>query len=155
MRDNGIPLVKWFGHCIQHRGLLQRIVNKDLKHLLYAFISNELFHNKGSVYVFNKALLDDVSKKIHFKKVHYWSDGAGSQFKNRFYTSSWFWNSINFELFWKCAWNGAVDRVGEAVKSAVWGNFYKTMLAVSQTFSLKHLFAQRMAKWLLMTSVYQ
>jgi len=59
-------------------------VNKDLKHFSYALISDELSHNKGSVYVFNKALLDDVSKKISFKKVHYWSDGAGSQFKNRF-----------------------------------------------------------------------
>ena len=57
-------------------------VNKDLKHFSYALISDELSHNKGSVYVFNKALLDDVSKKIPFKRVHYWSDGAGSQFKN-------------------------------------------------------------------------
>ena len=59
-------------------------VNKDLKHFSYALISDELSHDKGNVYVFNKALLGDVSKKIPFKKVHYWIDGAGSQFKNRF-----------------------------------------------------------------------
>ena len=53
-------------------------VTKDLKNFSYALISDD----KGSVSVFNKALLDDVSKKIPFKKVYYWSDGAGSQFKN-------------------------------------------------------------------------
>ena len=55
--------------------------NKNLKHLSYALISDELSHDKGSIYVFNKALLDAVSKKISFKQVHYWSDGTSAQFK--------------------------------------------------------------------------
>ena len=41
-------------------------VNKDLKHFSYTLISDEFSHDKVSVYVFNKALLDDVSKMINF-----------------------------------------------------------------------------------------
>ena len=70
--------------------------NKDLKHLSYALISDELPHDKGSVHVFNKALLDAVSKNIFFKQVHYWSDGAGSQFKNRFNLASVLYHPHDF-----------------------------------------------------------
>ena len=48
--------------------------NKDLKHLSYALISDELSHDKRSVYVFNKALLDAVSREMSFKQVRYWCD---------------------------------------------------------------------------------
>ena len=100
--------------------------NKDLKHLSYALISDELSHDKGSVYVFNKALLDAVSKNISFKQVHYWSDGAGSQFKNRFNLASVLYHPHDFgtqatwSFFETAHGKGAVDGVGGAVKRAVW-----------------------------------
>ena len=93
-------------------------VNKDLKHFSYALISDELSHDKGSVYVFNKALLDDVSKKIPFKKVHYWSDGADSQFKNRFNLASVLYHPLDYgtqstwSFFETAHGKGAVDGVG-------------------------------------------
>ena len=101
--------------------------NKDLKHLSYALISDELSHDKGSVYVFNKALLDAVySKNISFKQVHYWSDGAGSQFKNRFNLASVLYHPHDFgtqatwSFFETAHGKGAVDGVGGAIKRAGW-----------------------------------
>ena len=49
-------------------------VNKDLKHSSCALISDEWSYDKGSIFVFSNALLNDVSKMIPFKKVYYWSD---------------------------------------------------------------------------------
>jgi len=100
--------------------------NKDLKHLSYALISDELSHDKGSIYVFNKALLDAVSKTISFKQVHYWSDGTSAQFKNRFNLASVLYHSLDFgtqatwSFFETAHGKGAVDGVGGAVKHAVW-----------------------------------
>ena len=101
-------------------------VNKDLKHFSYTLISDELSHDKGSFYVFNKALLDYVSKMISFKKVQYWSDGAGSQFKNRFNLASVLYHPLDYgtqstwSFFETAHGKGAVDGVGGAVKRAVW-----------------------------------
>ena len=53
---------------------LKQDVNKDLKHFSCALISDEWSYDKGSIFVFSKALLNDVSKMIPFKKVYYWSD---------------------------------------------------------------------------------
>ena len=100
--------------------------NKDLKHLSYALISDELSHDKRSVYVFNKALLDAVSRETSFKQVHYWSDGAGSQFKNRFNLACVLYHPLDYgthatwSFFETAHGKGAVDGVGGAVKRAVW-----------------------------------
>jgi len=85
-----------------------------------------LSHDKGSIYVFNKALLDAVSKTISFKQVHYWSDGTSAQFKNRFNLASVLYHSLDFgtqatwSFFETAHGKGAVDGVGGAVKHAVW-----------------------------------
>ena len=100
--------------------------NKDLQHLSYALISDELSHDKRSVYVFNKALLDAVSREMSFKQMHYWSDGAGSPFKNRFNLACVLYHPLDYET--QATWSffetahgkGAVDGVGGAVKRAVW-----------------------------------
>ena len=100
--------------------------NKDLKHLSYALISDEMSHDKRSVYVFNKALLDAVSREMSFKQVHYWSDGAGSQFKNRFNLACGLYHPLDFgtqatwSFFETAHGKGAVDGVGGAIKRAVW-----------------------------------
>ena len=102
--------------------------NKDLKHLSYALISDELSHDKRSVYVFNKALLDAVSREMSFKQVHYWSDGAGSQFKNRFNLACVLYHPLDYGTGTQATWSffetahgkGAVDGVGGAIKRAVW-----------------------------------
>ena len=100
--------------------------NKDLKHLSYALISDEMSHDKRTVYVFNKALLDAVSREISFKQVHYWSDGAGSQFKNRFNLACVLYHPLDFgtqatwSFFETAHGKGAVDGVGGVIKRAVW-----------------------------------
>ena len=53
----------------------------ELKHLSYVIISDELRYDKANVHMCNQALLEAVSPVLSFKKVHYFSDGAGSQFK--------------------------------------------------------------------------
>ena len=56
----------------------------DLEHKSFVVISDDLSHDKKSVYAFNKAMLKEVRKITPVTKVHYWSDGAASQFKNRY-----------------------------------------------------------------------
>ena len=58
--------------------------------------------------------------------MHYWSDGAGSQFKNRFNLASVLYHPHDFgtqatwSFFETAHGKGAVDGVGGAVKRAVW-----------------------------------
>ena len=110
-------------------------MNKDLKHFSYTLISDELSNDKVSVYVFNKALLDDVSKMISFKKVHYWSDGAGSQLKNRFNLASVLYHHFDYgtqstlSFFETAHGKGAVDGVRGGLLSVLSGEQYKAMLS--------------------------
>ena len=72
-----------------------------------------------------KQSLDAVSEKVAFKQVHYWSDGAASQFKNRFNLATVLYHPLDFGI--QATWSffetahgkGAVDGVGGAVKHAV------------------------------------
>ena len=53
------------------------------KHQHYVLCSNDLGHDKDSIYFYNKYIIDDLKEKeIAVKNVHYWSDGPSSQFKN-------------------------------------------------------------------------
>ena len=51
----------------------------------YVVVSDELHHDKFAVAAFNRALLNAaVSDGFKFSRLHIFSDGAGSQFNNRF-----------------------------------------------------------------------
>ena len=115
-------------------------VNKDLKHFSYTLISDELSHDKVSVYVFNKALLDVVSKMISFKKVHYWSDGAGSHFKNRFNLASVLYH--HFDYGTQSTWSFFETKLSDTTISVAKNSqFLKqdacTELVLLSSFSLK------------------
>lgn len=57
----------------------------ELNHQSYVRVSNEQSQSdKASDYAFNKAILERVKEITPVKVVHYWSDGAGSQFKNQY-----------------------------------------------------------------------
>lgn len=57
----------------------------ELNHQSYVRVSNEQSQgDKASDYAFNKAILERVKEITPVKVVHYWSDGAGSQFKNQY-----------------------------------------------------------------------
>ena len=56
----------------------------DLQFKSFAVVSDELSQDKSSIYSFNSAILTEVKKETKGNKVHYWSDSAVSQFKNRY-----------------------------------------------------------------------
>nr|XP_042900443.1 uncharacterized protein LOC122269779 [Parasteatoda tepidariorum] len=62
----------------------------SLAHQSYAIVSDDLSHNKNSVKIFNEEIVAHLKeiKCGKIKKVHDWSDGAASQFKNRFMFSN-------------------------------------------------------------------
>ena len=50
----------------------------------YVLCSDDLGHDKNSIYFYNKFIIDDIrSKGAKVDTVHYWSDGLSSQFKNQ------------------------------------------------------------------------
>ena len=120
----------------------------DLEHTSYAVISDDLRHDKQSVYAFNKAILEEVKKFTQVNKVHYWSDGAGSQFKNKYNLSSLLFHEQDFGA--KATWSffetahgkGPVDGVGAEVKRAVWRSILQDKEVVSSPLEF-HRVAQK------------
>ena len=118
----------------------------DLEHKPYAVISDDLRHNKQSVYAFNKAMHEEVKKFTQVNKVHYWSDGAGSQFKNKYNLSSLLFHEQDFGA--KATWSffetahgkGPVD--GAEVKRAVWRSILQDKEVVSSPLEF-HRVAQK------------
>lgn len=104
-----------------------RELDGTLQHQSYAVISDDLSHSKDSVKVFNEQILNDLqSIKNNIKKVHYWSDGAASQFKNRYMFANLLFHKeeLNMEADWSffetAHGKGAVDGIGGALKNKVW-----------------------------------
>ena len=46
--------------------------------------SDEMSHDKSTIYTFNSAIIDFLKKVTTITKVHYWSDGPSSEFKNKY-----------------------------------------------------------------------
>lgn len=99
--------------------------NDQISHRSFVIISEKLSHDAHSVHLFNKKLVNYL--KVNFgessvKKIIYFSDGAGSQYKNKynFFNLAQQKNESNVE----CEWNffasshgkGACDGVGGMVK---------------------------------------
>ena len=64
----------------------RRTETSDLEHLSFSIISDELVHDKKAVYAKNSLVLRELKMVLPWDTttVHYWSDGAASQFKNRY-----------------------------------------------------------------------
>ena len=97
------------------------------KHQHYVLCSNDLGHDKDSIYFYNKYIIDNLrEKEIPVKNVHYWSDGPSSQFKNQFLFTNLLFHEQDHQA--KADWNffatahgkGENDGVGGDVKNAVW-----------------------------------
>lgn len=94
----------------------------------YVVISDELHHDKKAVTTFLTAIVKDLEKKHPaMRELHVFSDGAASQFKNRYI---WFFLSTTLKetfpdvstewhYFATSHGKGAVDGVGGTVKRAV------------------------------------
>ena len=109
----------------------------ELNHQSYVVVSDELSHDKARVYAFNKAILERVKEVTPVRVVHYWSDGAGSQFKNRYNLSSLLYHEEDFNckatrsFFETAHGKGPVDGVGGEVKRAVWRSILQNNTVVT------------------------
>ena len=83
----------------------------ELKRSSYAIVSDDITHEKGSIYAFNKAILGEVFKKIEVNEVHYWSDGVWSLFKNRFNLTSILYHPLDFGC--EATWNSFETSLGK------------------------------------------
>ena len=85
--------------------------------------SNDLGHDKDSIYFWNKYIIDDLKEnEIAVKNVHYWSDGPSNQFKNQFLFTNLLFHEqdhqakANRNLFVITHRKGENDNVGGDVK---------------------------------------
>ena len=59
--------------------------NNEIHHKSFCIFSDYLVHNAGTVYVFISKIIPLLKECLpRLKKIFYFSDGAGSQYKNRF-----------------------------------------------------------------------
>lgn len=93
----------------------------------FAVVSDEMQHGKEAVWVFMRAVLLKIKEQCpQVKCVKIFSDGAASQFKNKFTLSNLLFFGEDFQL--TAEWNffatshgkGAVDGVGGKLKHSVW-----------------------------------
>ena len=93
----------------------------------YVLCSDDVGHDKNSVYFYNKFILNDLrSRGVLIEKVHYWLDGPSSQFKNQYaFTNLRFHQSdygitADWNFFATSHGKGENDGIGGDVKNAVW-----------------------------------
>ena len=93
----------------------------------YVLCSDDLGHDKNSIYFYNKFITDDIgSKGAKVDTVHYWSDGLSSQFKNQFnFTNLLFHEynhhaSVDWNFFPTSHGKRENDGVRGDVKNIVW-----------------------------------
>lgn len=92
----------------------------------FVVVSDALDHNKSAVYTFNGLILAEMTNVTEFNHVHYWSDGAASQFKSKYmmnnlrYHSEDFLVTADWSFFATADGKGPVDGIGGTVKRSVY-----------------------------------
>ena len=90
----------------------------------YALVSDDLDHSKDTIVPYVDKILESLPQNI--KKVHFWSDGPTSQFKNKFVAKSIgllqkrHKMTIHWSYFATSHGKGPVDGVGGALKREIW-----------------------------------
>ena len=112
---------------------------KQFQH--YVLCSNDLGHDKDSVYFYNKFIINDLkAKKLQVSKVHYWSDGPSSQFKNQFNFTNLKFHEKDYQcmadwsFFATSHGKGENDGLGGDVKNAVWRQTMQLKVVVNNLF---------------------
>ena len=107
--------------------LVHYMENGEKRFQHYVLCSDDLGHDKNSIYFYNKFIIDDIrSKGAKVDTVNYWSDGPSSQFKNQFnFTNLLFHEydhhaSADWNFFATSHRKGENDGVGGDVENAVW-----------------------------------
>lgn len=138
-QQNEIMAAHWDQHGAT---VFTAILTTKTKTYSYAVISDENRHDKFSVLAFNRAILKLASSEgVNIDNVHFFSDGAGSQFKNRFnlstlvepsllHTST---KAVDWSFFATSHGKGAVDGVGGTVKRAVWHRVLRNKVIVNSS----------------------
>jgi hypothetical protein len=107
---------------------LLAIISKASGGTSYVVISDALNHDKYGVHAYNTAILADANKDDKINTLHMFTDGAGSQFKNR-YTLSVLLDpqslhpnlrKMDWSFFGTAHGKGPVDGIGGTVKRTVW-----------------------------------
>ena len=113
----------------------------------YVVISNEMHHDKFAVTAFNRVILNAaMSSGIAIEQLHIFSDGAGSQFKNRFVLSQVVQptllhaklQSLDWSFFATAHGKGPVDGVGGTVKRAVWRRILQEKVVINTAEEFYH-----------------
>jgi len=104
----------------------------------FVVISDDLQHDKAAVACFNRVIMDVANKEGVIKRLHRFSDGAASQFKNRFSLSLLLYpekehkdlTQIDWSFFGTSHGKGPIDGVGGTVKRAVWRRILREQVIV-------------------------
>lgn len=107
--------------------------NGVVAHTNFVIISEELEHDSSAVNLFNSKLISFMKNRFgqqNIKKIHYFSDGAGSQYKNKYNFVNLLHHKKDFKI--DAEWNffasahgkGACDGIGGVVKR----NAYRSSL---------------------------
>ena len=125
--QNEIMSAHWVSHGIT---LFTAILYQANESTSYVVVSDVLQHDKYAVYCFNNAILNHYISVLGRKleHLHVFSDGAASQFKNRF-TLSTILNpkqlhesiqDMDWSFFASAHGKGPVDGLGGTMKRTVW-----------------------------------
>jgi hypothetical protein len=96
----------------------------------FAIVTDDLKHDKGAVLVFIERILEETDGLLDetYNELVFYTDGAASQFKNRFIMKAMqclamkISKVIRWEFFATSHGKGAVDGIGGEVKRIVWDN---------------------------------
>lgn len=98
----------------------------------YVVVSDDLAHDKRSVYAFNKVIIDNLKENgIPINHIHYFTDGPSSQFKNRYTVQNLvehqkeLGSSADWSFFEAGHGKGPVDGIGGTVKRKVLISVYR------------------------------
>jgi len=128
-------------------GLFSAVVwsGSDTEPISYALVSDDVSHDRYSIHVCLTEIILDLKKRFPvLKTINIFSDGASSQFKQRFSFTNLTFLSMdhNIELIWNFFSSGhgrgAVDGVGGTLKRLVWKGVLANQCVVRNAQDFAH-----------------
>ncbi|ESO91762.1 hypothetical protein LOTGIDRAFT_163120 [Lottia gigantea] len=135
--QNEIMTAHWSSNGVT---LFTAVFNSKDGYSSHVMVSNDLHHDKYSVATFNRIIANEMLEKHpEIEKIHIFSDGAGSQFKNKYTLVNMLRadaiheniKSIDWSFFGTAHGKGPVDGVGGTVKRAVWRRILQNRVLVN------------------------